>query len=543
MGLLGPVNRAPGQESQICPAHGYAGPVAFRHHSDEAPPSGSRARTGKDSYSMKVLFVYSNRVRDMLPAPPVGLSYVVSATADAGHRVQVVDLLMTPKGLEKLRKALRNFQPHAVAVSVRNIDNVVHQRLTTHLDELRRQTRLIRAESSAPIILGGPAISILGSDCLSHIDADFAVLGEGEHSFPALLGAIEKGADPGTVAGVCARRDGTIVDAVAQRSRGFGPSGMERWIDWKTYERLGATWPIQSKRGCPLHCTYCTYPTIEGRPLRRRPAREIVDEIARVAQTIKPRCFEFVDSVFNMPEDYAIELCEAIADSGLKVNLTTMGVNPRFMSRDLLMAMKRAGFRSMMITPESASDPVLKSLRKGFTREDVLRCARLVQESGLASMWFFMLGAPGETRETAEETIAFAETHLNWKNCLPMFTTGIRILPGTELAARARADGYLSPRHDLAESVFYFSPQVSEEWLLRRVDQAIRICPGIVHAAEDPSGTPAGIWASRMMHLLGVAPPYWRFIPGLLNLRLVHRSRIRSGRRFPDPASPQARES
>jgi radical SAM superfamily enzyme YgiQ (UPF0313 family) len=239
--------------------------------------------------------VYSNRVRDMLPAPPVGLSYVASATQDAGHSVRFVDLLLTSKGLQSLSRVLREFEPDAVAISVRNIDNVVHQRLRTHLDELQRQTRLIRDESDAVIVLGGPAISILGCESLSHIDADYAVLGEGEHSFPALLQALEQGGDPAAVDGVCLRRDGAIVDAVAQRAKHFGPSGMERWINWKNYQRQGATWPVQCKRGCPLHCTYCTYPTIEGRAMRRRPAADIVEEIRRVQRVHNPRCFEFID--------------------------------------------------------------------------------------------------------------------------------------------------------------------------------------------------------------------------------------------------------
>jgi len=477
---------------------------------------------------MKVLFVYSNRVRDLLPAPPVGLSYVASATQDAGHRVRFVDLLLTAKGLEQLRKALRTFQPDVVGISVRNIDNVVHQRLTTHLDELTRQIDIIRNESPAAIVLGGPAISILGADALSYIDADFAVLGEGETSFPALLSEMEGKKEYENIPGVCFRQGHQIIDSVPQRARQFGPSGMERWVHWKTYERAGATWPIQCKRGCPLHCTYCSYPTIEGRTMRRRSPEEIIDEIRRVDRTVGPRCFEFIDAVFNMPQSYAIALCEQIIRSGLKINLTTMGVNPRSMSRELLVAMKRAGFKSMMVTPESASDPVLEAMRKGFTKDDISRCASLVRESGIPSMWFFMLGAPGETRDTADETIRFAEENLNWRGCLPMFTTGIRILPGTELASQARASGYIKPDQGLADSVFYFSPEVSEEWLLRRVDQAVASCPTVVHAAEDPSSSVVGGRVFRLMHMAGIAPPYWRFIPGFLSLRLVHRSRVRA---------------
>lgn len=482
---------------------------------------------------MKVLFVYSNQVRDLLPAPPIGLSYVASATANAGHEVRFVDLLMTTDGLQQLQRVLTLFQPAVVGISVRNIDNVVHQRLKTHLDILARQIALIRQTSAAAIVLGGPAISILGSQALAHLDADFAVLGEGEETFPALLSEMAGARDYASIPGICFVRDGEIVNSAVQRSQQFGPSGMERWIDWRRYERLGATWPIQCKRGCPLHCTYCTYPTIEGRVIRKRPPAEVVEEIRQVAGTLKPRCFEFIDSVFNQPESYAIELCEAIIRADLRVKLTTMGVNPRGLSRELLELMKRAGFNSMMITPESASDPILDAMRKDFKKADIIRCARLVRESGIPSMWFFMLGSRGETRETAEETIRFAEEHLNWKNCLPMFTTGIRILPGTELAHQARADGYLRAEQNLLDSTFYFSPQVSEQWLLQRVDRAVETCPAVVHAAEDPSSGSLAGRVFRLLHLAGIAPPYWRFIPRFLSLPFIQAGRLRqAGRKY-----------
>lgn len=477
---------------------------------------------------MKVLFIYSNRVRDLLPAPPIGLSYVASATEDAGHQVDFIDLLLTEKGLKQLERKVQAFLPEVVAISVRNIDNVIHQRLLTHLGELARQTDVVRRHSEAKIVVGGPAISVLGCNALQHIDADFAVLGEGEDSFPALLQQIAGEQAWWKIPGICARGQQGLMQVEPRRSKEFGPSGMQRWIkNWRNYEQQGATWPVQCKRGCPLHCTYCTYPNIEGRAMRRRPPEEIIEEIRQVKQRVGPRCFEFIDSVFNMPESYAIELCEAVIRSGLKVNLTTMGVNPRFLSTELLAVMKRAGFNSLMITPESASDPVLDAMKKGFTREDVIRGAQLVRDANILSMWFFMLGAPGETHETADETVSFAEQYLNQRNVLSMFTTGIRILPGTELAQQVVEQGYLPADQDFTESVFYFSPQVSEEWLLKRVDRAIETCPTVVHAAEDPSGTTKGMRIHKAMHLIGLKPPYWRFLPPFLSLPFVHKARIK----------------
>jgi radical SAM superfamily enzyme YgiQ (UPF0313 family) len=408
------------------------------------------------------------------------------------------------------------------------VNQCLNQKLLNHFDELRHQLTFIRQHSSAKIVVGGPAISILGCNVLQHIDADFAILGEGEESFPMLLQQLSSNeTNTYKVPGVCVRNYSQPLPIIPMRSVNFGASGMQNWLtNWRDYERQGATWPIQCKRGCPLHCTYCTYTNIEGRAIRKCSPADIIEEIRQVQRSKKPRCFEFVDAVFNLPESYAIELCESIIKAKLKVNLTTMGINPKFLSAELLTVMKRAGFNSLMITPESASDTVLATMCKGFTHADVMRSAKLIQQAKITSMWFFMLGAPGETKETAEETVSFAEQHLNYNAALSMFITGVRILPNTELAQQAIAQNYLPPNQDFTQSVFYFSPHVSELWLLKRIDQAIRINPSIVHAAEDPSSSPRGIFVHQLMHLMGLKSPYWRFLPTFLRLPFVHKARI-----------------
>jgi radical SAM superfamily enzyme YgiQ (UPF0313 family) len=466
---------------------------------------------------MRVLLVYSNQTHDLLPAPPIGLSYVASAAQRAGHAVHFLDLLISANPLEDMRNAVRRFQPQVVGFSVRNIDNVVHQRLTRHLGALGKMIALVRQECNAPVILGGPAISVLGPAALEHLDADFAVIGEGEVTFPLLLQAIEQGADYRRLAGVCYRRDGKIHSTPMARLPQFAASGMQQWIDWPAYERKGGTWALQTKRGCPLSCNYCAYPSIEGRNMRRRTPQEVADEIEHVLASVGPRTFEFVDSTFNLPASHAMAICEEIIRRNLKVNLTAMGVNPLNTSKELFALMKRAGFNSMMITPEAANDSMLRNLRKGFTMEHVRRTAQLARESGIRSTWFFMLGGPGETRDTVEETIAFVERELSGGRCLSIFMTGIRILPGTDLARSAIAAGYLQADVDLAQPVFYFSPQVSEHWMLDRINRAVATHPNIVHAAEE-GGSGVERLFNRTLHLLGVAPPYWRFLPIFLRI-------------------------
>ena len=465
---------------------------------------------------MRVLLVYWNPSRELLPAPPIGLAYVAGATRRAGHDVAFVDLLGSRRPLEDLRGHLAARAPDVVGLSIRNIDNVVRQRAAWHLEDAGRLAAVVREASDARVVLGGPAVSILGARVLAHVDGDFAVVGEGEATFPRLLAALESGASVGKIPGVISRiHDGAPAEPA--RLPRFGASGLEDWIDWRAYARAGATWPIQTKRGCGLACSYCAYPAVEGRAARRRAPTDVADEIERVSARIGPRAFEFVDSTFNVPPLHAEAVCAEITRRRLRVNLTAMGVNPLGASARLFGGMRRAGFNSMMITPEAASDTMLRSLRKGFGAEDVRRTARLARDSGLASMWFFMLGGPGETRQTVEETLSFVERHLDWPGCVAIFMTGIRVLPGTALAREAAGTGGLPAERDLAEPTFYLSPEVDEDWMLGRINQAMRRCPAIVHAAEEGMSTYERI-VDRGLALAGVAPPYWRFLPLLLRV-------------------------
>lgn len=477
----------------------------------------STSSTPAPLVSLRVLLVYSNRTRILEPTPPIGLSYVATATRAAGHVVRFVDLMVSRNPHADLRQALREFQPDVVGISVRNIDNVVAQCVAWHLDELDALLATVRENSPARIVLGGPAVSILGRAVLARLDADFAIVGEGELAFPELLSALSGQRDFRGLSGLCYREGDRVETNPPVRQEAFGSSGMGEWVNWRAYERAGGAWAIHTKRGCPLHCLYCNYPVMEGHRLRRRDAADVVDEIEQVLATVGPRTFEFTDSTFNVPESHARGICEEIIRRKLRVNLSAVGINPLTLSEELFALLKRAGFISLVITPDSASETMLRNLRKGFTVEHVRNAARWARASGLRCTWFFLLGGPGETNATAEETVSFVEEHLNWKRFLTVMMTGVRILPGTDLAAHAVATGYVRADRDLCRPVFYFSPELDEAWVLERINRAIGRCPTIVHGAEE-NGSVAERWFNQALYWIGAAPPYYRFLPMFLRI-------------------------
>jgi radical SAM superfamily enzyme YgiQ (UPF0313 family) len=230
---------------------------------------------------------------------------------------------------------------------------------------------------------------------------------------------------------------------------------------------------------------------------------------------VGPQTFEFVDATFNLPSSHAIDVCQEIIRRGVKAEFTAMGINPIDVPPELFPTMKRAGFNSVMITPEAANDTMLESLAKGFDKSVVQRCRDLVVDSGLASMWFFMLGGPGETMGTCEETIRFAEEQLDGPQFMAVVFLGIRVLPGTRLAAQLVASGELAAEADLSQGVFYNSPMVDQKAIIGRINTAIGHNPSIAHATEaSPTGTQTMLF--RRLHRRQASPPFWRYLPQML---------------------------
>lgn len=481
---------------------------------------------------MRVLLVYSNQSRELEPAPPVGLSYVATATRAAGHDVRLLDLAFSHDLLGELAATATAFGPEVVGLSIRNIDNVIAQRFDTPLAALRDQVGVIRRHARSPdgqpvpLVLGGPAVSILAEQSLDVFGADYAMVGEAEASFPALLAALEDGTPLTDISGLCHRVDGVPVRNRSTLAPTFAHSGLEQWIAWQPYRRGGGTWPIQTKRGCPMGCTYCAYPLIEGKRCRRRTPADVVDEIERVQRDVGPRTFEFVDSTFNVPASHAVAICEEILRRKVRANFTAMGVNPRDVPAELFPLMKRAGFNSMMITAEAGCDAMLENYGKGFGMREVHACLEHAAASGLKCMWFFMLGGPGETMATCEETVRFAEARLRGRQFLSVFFTGVRVLPGTALARQAVLGGHIAAQTDLSQGVFFLSPQVSEAAVIDRINQAIRRNPCIVHAA-DGGVSKQQRWLYAGLSALGVAPPYWRLVPSMLSAPPLRWARAR----------------
>ena len=433
---------------------------------------------------MKILLLSCNPVVAPYPVYPLGMSVVAAALAKAGHAVRQYDMLANAFSLDKLRAAVADVEPGMVGVSFRNLDSVNACHEALYVDQLTALVAAVRESCSAAIVLGGPGFSVLPERVLEATCADYGIVGEGERLAVELADALARGDRP---AQRIFQADSTL-DAAGMMSAAYDDEILA------FYQTSGGVTPLQTKRGCSYRCAYCTYPLLEGRCIRPRDCDAVIDDIVTL-QSKGARQIFFTDSIFNDQEGHYRKLVEAMRRRQVCIPWTGF-FRPEVIGGDVLEAMKATGLNAVELGSDATSDATLRGMGKAFLFKDIEASHACFVGAGLTVSHYFMMGGPGETKETVEEGIA---NILRLQGAASFVFLGIRILPGTPLGARALREGVIAEDTDLLQPVFYFSPEIERAWLHERLIDAFKKHRHVVY---PPDALDSGL---AFLHRLGYA--------------------------------------
>ncbi len=218
---------------------------------------------------------------------------------------------------------------------------------------------------------------------------------------------------------------------------------------------------MQTKRGCPFKCIYCTYPVIEGKKVRLRNPEFVCDEVEDMLQ-LGISNFFFVDNTFNYPVDHAESICKQLIARRLPVKWSCYA-NPGFVTPRLVELMLAAGCTGLEFGSDAANETMLTNLCKEFTVADLQSASTICRQSGMAFCHSLLLGGPGETMETVREAV---DAIGNMSSTAVICMIGIRVFPRTKLSAIATGEAIIGPKGDFLKPVFYLSPAIENEILL-----------------------------------------------------------------------------
>lgn len=360
---------------------------------------------------MKILFVSGNREKLPDAVIPLGLLYIMANTPDRHERI-LTDLCFEADPIAALADAIREHTPDLIAISMRNIQNNDYTGLPDNLAYYERLVSLCKRESRAPVVLGGAGFSVMPRELMERLGADFGIAGEGERAFPQLIEALESGAGIDNVGGLYHRLSASDEDIrrvpappdFIDMAKLTAPD--RNSVNRRYFRHYGMD-SVQTKRGCPLRCDYCTYPTIEGRKGRARTAESVVDEMfASLEQNPDINHFFIVDSVFNLPRSHAKRVCIELIARRWQIPWTCYA-NPLGFDQEFADLAREAGCAGMEIGSDSGCDEVLKQLHKGFTIEHIHKLRAICEQAGIPDCHTFILGTRGESLNDSKRTLQF----------------------------------------------------------------------------------------------------------------------------------------
>lgn len=319
-----------------------------------------------------------------------------------------------------------------------------------------------------PVVLGGPHASFQPEEALEH--GDYCLVGEAEQTLPMLVDALNGKQSLDDVPGLVWRRDGTIVRNAAARpiddldSLPFPEYGLLDMGGRSMGAFLlgGSIVPIQTSRGCPYDCSFCSVTGMFGKRYRFRSTANVIAELERY----KPnQHIFFYDDNFAANSRRTRELLNAMIARNFRFHWSTQVRADIAGDPELLDLMVRAGCGTVFIGFESVDPEALAEMKKGQSVEEMRHAVHELRRRGIHVHGMFVFGFDADSPGTVKATVDFAiREHIDSAQFLLLTP-----LPGSELFRRLSTEGRLNERDwdDYDAHHVTFHPRGFTAWKLQ----------------------------------------------------------------------------
>ncbi len=378
---------------------------------------------------MKVLLIQPPYPFSEFPKPSSALLSLGTLLKHERVEVEILDLLSARYAPEKIAQRLSRFQPEVIGITSVTMNFPVAVEILSFCK---------RMAPACATIIGGPHATFTAEDTLRQYPAvDVVVRGEGEETIRELLPALRERKKLENVLGVTFRENGNIrrtedrplipdLDSLPLPDRTLFP--LSRYL------AMRVPVSILSSRGCPMDCSFCVGYRMTGRRGRFRNPFRVVEEIESARSLgFQEVCID--DDLFTRNRVHVFTICDEIIRRGWKMNLYIFA-RVDTVDSVLLRKLREAGCKMICFGLESGNQNILDQARKRTTLEKARQAVELCKDVGISPFGSFILGLPGETRETMEETASFAQSL-----GIPYGFHLLSPFPGTRIRERASEFG------------------------------------------------------------------------------------------------------
>ena len=444
---------------------------------------------------MKILLINPQRMlknpKNQYTSIPIGLISLASFLQINGYETEVLDTIgedlknyepfngVYRVGLSnhKVIKCIEASKPDVVGISCA---------FTPRFPNVVQISRLVKQfNPNIPVIVGGMHATVCADKVLQEPSIDFVVMGEAEFPVMNLLEKLKtntlkgeelKGISFRTPEGIFINKERVLLDNLDVL-----PIPAYDLIPMEKYFRSGVRrdalteevrqTSVITSRGCPFQCTFCSSQSMWGNVCRQRSPMHILAEIEMLLNSYGVKEIAFEDDNLSLNKDRIHQLCREIIHRNLKFKWTTPnGIHIANLDKSLLRLMKSSGCRRLNFGIESGDEHILNDvMNKKISLDKVREVVKIAQDEGIVTLGYFVIGMPGETKESLQRTIEFAKS-------LALHEIGVFVatpFPQTQLERECRDKGYLKKdftdiiaEDDIENQIFFETPMLPTETLL-----------------------------------------------------------------------------
>jgi len=396
---------------------------------------------------------------------PLGLGYIASILLQEGHEVEILDINAYRWNKKDVEKRIKEISYDLVGVG---------GMITTYEYVKWLVNILKKYHPEKKVVVGGSISTSIPKIMLERNSVDIICIGEGEETVRELVNALQNDGDFSTVKGIWFKeKNGSIcrnkirepikdLDSVSFPAwdlfpmdiylrNPVGAPNRNKWVDGSLTEGTPLSINLYATRGCPYQCIYC-YHDFMGQRYRHRSADNVIAEIKYLYTRYDVKYFHFVDDEFVLKKNFVYEFCQRIKDLQKELGeRITWGCTGRanLMTDELIVTMAEAGCVLIGYGIESGSQKMLDIMKKKVTVEQAKQAVKLTQKYLGWADCSFMIGTPGETKETIQETIDFCKQ----LNLIPEVIFFATPYPGTELYRIAIQQGKIKDEEAYVQSL------------------------------------------------------------------------------------------
>jgi anaerobic magnesium-protoporphyrin IX monomethyl ester cyclase len=347
---------------------------------------------------------YPKGAHQHTPFIPLGLGYLAAVLEKNQYQVDIIDYQALQLTHEQFRNEIRKRQPDIIGVT----STTLTYKSALQIAKITKETL-----PNCLTVIGGSHVTFWDENALQECpQLDVVVRKEGEYTLLEMAQRIEAGKNIHNVIGTTLRKDGKIIknpDRPYIENLDELPFPAHHLFPLKHLQKYGTiVFPISTSRGCTFWCNFCSAVRMFGRKYRMRKPKNVVDELEFLKEKYDAQQVTFYDDTFTVDQSRVQKICTEIQERKLKIKWDCE-TRVDMVTRDLLQKMKEAGAIAVWFGVEAGSQCVIDAMGKGLTLKKTKKAFEMAKKSGLMTVAGVILGFPGETPETAWETVKFVE--------------------------------------------------------------------------------------------------------------------------------------